>query len=181
LATRIDPELLKLFNATLDDVVANRAGTLSEAQRAKLAQMRGCRKNASLVATGAMLLPVAVLFTIGYTQINFARYPEAQTMYLLVVGLIVVILLLSMLWTYRQGRDLDRERISIVEGPAQTEIRQIKVRSSRYPRYELTIGKVRFFMESERALKAFKPGRQYRVYYIRYPAASIVLSAEAVS
>jgi hypothetical protein len=180
LATHIDLELLKMLDITSADVEANRAGTLTGAQRAKLAQMRGCRTKASIMALISMLLPLAILFYVGYTQFDFARDPNGGAMYMVAVGIIAIITLLAMLWTYRQGRALDREDISIVEGAAQTETRQIKVRSSRYPRYELTIDKTRFFLESERALKAFRPGRKYRVYYIKYPAASIILSVEVI-
>jgi hypothetical protein len=106
----------------------------------------------------------------------------------LVVGLIVVAVIGAMLWlSYaavsqnRASRDWESARIATMRVDATSgRVQPIADRSDGEQRHYLEVNGHRLYT-SKHELKAFKPGKQYRLYYVTGPDGSYLVNAEDLS
>ncbi len=149
-----------------EDLEANRAGTLSEAQRQKLAQR-------CLLMAGMALVGAVVLF-LAYSGLPSQRGDSLSPLALigLPIGLaLIAFALFELLATFLK---LQRAAVTVSRGRAEIELDP----SPRRLFGKLRLGSFEMIIPKEQ-LAAFHEGAQYAIYYT--PAPRQVLSAEFIS
>lgn len=159
------------LNFTADDLAANRAGHLSDRQRAYLTLDR--RKNAILGAVVEAALVVSV------TALLFVGLRDANTILTVLGGMLLLLntalsLFFVLNWV-RTSNDLKTGETETVEGPAQHVVRQAGQVQAASVRIGDTVEVPTADVE---AFKAFEPGAVYRLY--RTTHTRRLLSAERV-
>ena len=171
--------LLQVFAASLDDLVANRRGSLTPRQQQILARHIAIGSWSSRLAILVFLGSLA-FFLIGAPllikeeSVPQQVLPALGATVVVVLGIVGVFVGIGM----RRLRTLRRANISVIEGPIRRTTKHI--RHGRWTAYYLWIGRMRFQLLSEQQYKVFVEGRSYRIYYILYPPTQLILSLEEV-
>lgn len=164
--------LMKAFGFDADDLDANRAGRLSERQRANL------RAHRQMMGIMLGLMLGVIYLSVGLIPVVLGPLPAGASAttsgddagLIMGIGLINALVLLSCLYTYWLLRDQIHARLSVVEGVAGP-----APATSRVP--SLGIGPVAIPVIGAEQTSALAEGARYRVCFIRGPA-PIVLSIE---
>lgn len=172
--------LLQVFAWSMDDLVANRRGSLTPRQQQILARHIAIGSWSSRLAMLVFLGSVA-FFIIGAPvliqeeSVPQQVLPALGATVVVVLGIVGVFVGIGM----RRLRTLRRANISVIEGPMRRATKHI--RNGRWTAYYLWVGGMRFQLMSEQQYKVFVEGRSYRIYYILYPPTQLILSLEEVA
>ena len=177
-----------------DELAANRAGRLSERQRATLQRARsGGRRY------GLFVLALVVVFVVAVVVVLVPKIKQQANgsgdkvpVVPIVVGVLALVVLVMGLSIWRSRRRLDRlasGRVLEVTGPARGRARRMHGNvdsdfgQGEGLRYELRIGDTTFFVANQRVLDAFAADGVYRAYYAAgggHAVLNRLLSAERV-
>ena len=178
--------LMEAVKFTDADLEANRNGTVTEAQRAKLGKTLGMTRGATILGFGLFIIVIVAIGVYFFVfsdsgkallQSNSDDTPVGP----IVVGVlaaVVVIIFLSSLRTLTRMNDMARGKVSVAEGTA-----KLKTYSERtgigigMRSYQIKIGKTNFHVQSA-VFNAFVEGGSYRVFYIKMPPIHTILSVE---
>jgi hypothetical protein len=166
--------LMYQFAFSADNLAANRAGRLTDDQRGRARTLwrETVRRRELDYLAAWVVVSVALL---GWSALR----GEFGLTIALIVGVALVFVTSALLRRYN-ARDLRSGMISAAEGEAAMRMYTLGTRAGRVMNYELDIGERSFFRDNEAELVAFERGCFYRVYYIRYAPAHMILSAEAL-
>jgi hypothetical protein len=169
--------LLRAFACSIEDLVANRSGSLTTRQQHLLARHIAIGSWSSRLAVLVFLGSAACLLIGAPFLINEGPIPPQALPY--IVGTVLVMLGIAGVFVgigMRRVQMLRRGKISVIEGPIRRTTKRI--RQGRWVAYYLWIGDMRFQLTSEQQYNAFAEGRTYRIYYIHYPPTQLILSLE---
>jgi len=176
--TALNDRVQSRLRFTAEDLSANRAGRLSDAQQVLVRS-----KQRSYVRNGGIALAVMwAIFTalLIVSVISEGAKPQDLAVLPFVIAGMTLIFAAVGVGSRIHARELLRGQIRMVEGQAVTKRAKYTTRYGRGISYVLRIGRQKFLMTSERELDAFETGAHYRVYYIWYTPLHILLSAEAL-
>ncbi|MDZ4722030.1 MAG: hypothetical protein SH847_26515 [Roseiflexaceae bacterium] len=172
--------LLHAFGCSLDDLVANRRGSLTPHQQQIVAQQIAIGSWSSGLAA-LVILSSAAFFLIGAPfLIKDGPVPPQAVPYLIgtmlgVLGIVSVFIGIGM----RRVQVLRQAHISVIEGPIRCTTKQF--RHGRWIAYYAWIGHLRFQLTTQKQYKLLEEGNSYRIYYINYPPVQLILSIEELS
>lgn len=184
--TEHQPPLGEMLEFSAEELALNRQGHLSPAQQARVKRSRRWGTVLSLVIAVVVVAFLVVLALHEIPQISNEKGSSSEVP--LVAGVLALMALVAITGVFRSRRQFNRYasgRVATVEGVVKARVRRMRgnVGGIGAPygggvRYELTIGKTRFFVASRAVLDAFEPGRRYRGYYAGKGLISTLLSAE---
>ncbi len=186
-----DPaRIAAVLGFTTEELMLNRGGAMSDRQRAML---RGKQRSGSAgLAFVAVFAVVFGLFAAAYVVPKVSDGSTAPIAAIVwgVIGVVLVIVVSSWLRTLRRVGRLTSGKVREVVGAARTHARRLPGNMSdpAMPaygggtRYELTIGKLTFFVRNRAVLDAFTEGGSYRGYYTGGGGRlyNVLLSAERI-
>ncbi len=159
------------------DLLANRAGRLSERQQAR---QQAAGVSLRLGMTIFIVVMVGTLGVIAFASLQSGTSPsltdpEMLTTLGIAGGVIGLVILLSFLFSGRSYLKAAREtKIQVAEGEAQPG--KIKVDAAHF---EIKLGQTKIRLVTPEQLEAFEMGTAYRVYYLPGPIPT-VLSGEVM-
>jgi hypothetical protein len=162
--------LMQAAKFTEADLAANRAGTLSEAQRLNVQRWSREMRVASFTAWGVFATIIAVLGVIVVIGAPQAALPVGA-----VLAAVMLIVSFFVGLGLRRASEVASGRVRIAEGVAAKQIKRHD--KSHLTRYYVTIGEVRFQL-AKGLFDVLDEDAGYRVYYIQNPPPHIVLSIE---
>lgn len=175
--TPANERLLRAFGCRLDDLVANRRGSLTPRQQQLLA--RQIRIGSWSSGLAALMIVVSLAFFLVGAPLLIMDGPIPPQALPYFVGTAVVVLAIVSVFIgigIRRVQRLRKAQISVIEGPIRCSTRQIK--GGRWTAYYLWIGRLRFQLATQQQYKAVAEGTSYRIYYIHYPPTQMILSIE---
>lgn len=171
--------LMQAFGFSPADVISNRHGELTAAQRERLdAKHRDYFRKGNL--TILLMWGGFTLLIVGSLVLQGA---PPQDMEILPYALLGLTVFFGAAWLIARfhARNLTRQRFTFAEGQARTKTRKYYRYGREIHAYELRIGRHKFNLLSQDELSAFEDGVTYRVYYVPYAPLHIILSAEALA
>lgn len=159
------------------DLLANRAGRLSERQQAR---QQAAGVSLRLGMTVFIVIMIGTLGVIAFASLTSGTSqsltdPEMLTTLGIAGGVIGLVILLSFLFSGRNYLKAAREtKIKVAEGEAQ--VGKIKADAAHF---EIKLGKTKTRLLTLEQLEAFEMGTGYRVYYLPGPIPTI-LSGEVI-
>ncbi len=169
--------LMRAFTFDPDDLRANRAGTLSERQRRNL--RAGRMSMASMAATmlGVTYLGLALLPTLFGRSGSTGLVPADRTGLWIGVAVVTALIAGAFVYTYRLIKDQLHGRMSVAEGIARDPGDEGDGHPASRSVPTIRIGAVAVPVLDAAQRQALRPGRIYRVFYVRAPIA-VVLSLD---
>src|SRR5258708_38001186 len=174
--------LMQAIKFTPEDLEANRNGTITEAQRAKLGKNAGFTRGITLFMYGVFIVMIigigAYFFVFSDTGQNLLKSSNGDTpigpIVIGVLSAVVVIVFMSALRTLMRTNDMAKGKVSVTEGPA-----KLKTYPAGYwmRSYQAKIGKTNFHVQQP-VFNAFVEGGSYRLFYIKIPPTNYMLSIE---
>ena len=125
---------------------------------------------------GACTGSVIVFFGIAYVLQPADGFGQALPYLTFAAALFIGIFIFFIAVGIIRSRYLNERHISMAEGSASRSIRTLK--HGRWTAYYVTIGGVRFQLPSQDQFEVFRDNVQYRVFYIQYPPAHLILTLE---
>lgn len=177
---------LRQLGFSLEDLAANRSGSLTERQRDEIANrqtiyVRNGRfmllvmwLGFATVIVGFQLVPL-LLGSKSLDSFN-AELPYIGLSLLILSGLMGV----ALVWSIIGARNLMSGTIRVAEGQAKVRIRTLPGRYKHYPRCEVKLGGRTFLLVDRNQFDAFVDGVGYRVFYIPFAPLHVILSAEVI-
>ena len=183
------PDLAAVLGFSPEELMLNRAGRVSERQRALLSRARRSGLIWLLVVAVFMAAFVAVILLVVLPKLNTKDAGEGSVQTTpIVIGVLAFVVLIVVLSVARSRRSLSRlasGTVHAASGPASTRVRRMRGNEDSDHgeglRYELTIGATTFFVAGRSVLAAFVEGAPYRAYYAagnRNRVLNRILSAE---
>lgn len=187
--------LMQALNFTPQELMMNRSGVMSEAQKARLQAKYGQQRQAAMKIFAIVMVLTVVIFA-GIVATNaqlrgsledvFATSPAILAVPAVILVLWMLMIIVSLV---RSGRtDYTNRRLMAVEGVP-------KLKSSDYTystagavmsaagqdtyAYTVQMGKLTFYVDGE-AFNGFVQGRPYRLYYLPNGRVPLLVSAEAL-
>lgn len=171
--------LKKAFDFDESDFLLNQNGQLSEKQVELISQYQRINKFGGRLAFIVMFISTGLIILIPLYAVGFEyvkKYPEMAWGFLAVFSISWSLFLFS----YLLGRlrsDLKSGKISKVEGFAEHRTKMYR----RWRAYYVTIGEVKFQVDTPAKYKAIKPNVYYRIFYIRHHPHIILSGAEIIT
>jgi hypothetical protein len=190
----MDGELGAIVGFTADDLALNRAGRVSDRQRATLQRARTGGRRYGLLVLALLIVFVVAIVVVLVPKLNKEQHNSGEKVpivpiVLAVLAFVVVIFGLSLARSRRRLDRLASGRVLAVSGPARVRAHRIRGNTEgdlEYGggiRYELTVDTTTFFVASQRVLDAFATGGIYRAYYAAgggHAVMNRLLSAERI-
>jgi hypothetical protein len=156
---------------TAQSLKANQNGKLTDSQ---VEQLKPLFKTVRQRRTNSIITAVVVgvlgyFFATSGSFKNLSPYAIAGAL-----AAIAVFIVYTLVRTFLESRDVLQHKISVVEGMAQHKTGH--TRAGRLV-HVVQIGTVKFYV-NEQVFKAFVQGQPYKVYYIKFPPANVLLSVE---
>jgi hypothetical protein len=168
--------MMDAFEFTSNDLAANRANKLTTDQQKRIATYIRIANTSTRLALIACVGTIAVFFGIAYRLQPADGLGQALPVLILAAVLFMSIFIFFIIVGRIRSRHLYNGHISVIEGQAARSTR--KVKNGRWTAYYVTIGKVRFQLSSRAQYEAFQEDAHYRVFYIQYPPAHLILTVE---
>ena len=176
--SRATTPLLEAFSSTPAELDANEKGIITPRQRKLLDEhirIGGCGTRAAIIAfVGSAAFMIALPFLTGDMPAATSALPwiaGTALLMLVIAGIFIAI------GKRRLGRLRDPE-VGMVEGVAECTIKEVG--RQRWKAFHLRIGSQRFQLPTREQYDALVDGGSYRIYYVEYPPAHIILSAERI-
>lgn len=166
------------FDFTNKDLAANRANKLTQDQHKRIVAHIRIARTSTRLALIACLGSIVVFFWIADRLQPADGFGEALPFLILAAVLFMTIFILFIVVGIIRSRHLKNHRISVVEGHAARSTRTMK--NGRWTAYYVTIAGVRFQLSSQAQFECFQDHTNYRVFYIQYPPAQLILSVEEI-
>ncbi len=164
------------FGFTNDDLSANHANKLTQRQHKQIASYIKIAKMSTRLGLGACIGSVIVFFGVAYSLQPADGFGQALPYLMLAAALFISIFIFFITVGIIDSRHLNERHISMAEGPASRSIRKLKY--GRWTAYYVTIAEIRFQLSSQEQFEVFRDNMQYRVFYIQYPPAHLILTVE---
>lgn len=164
------------FEFTSDDLAANRADKLTPAQQKRITTHIRIAKTSTRLALIACIGSIAIFFAIAYRLQPADGFGGALPFLISAAVVFMSIFIFFIVVGMIRSRHLYNRQISVIEGSAVRSTR--KVKNGRWTAYYVSIGEIRFQLSSRAQFEAFQDHVQYRVFYIQYPPAHVILSIE---
>lgn len=162
------------FDFTEEDLLANRAGRLSNQQNERLDEYLSVAKKRSrfalIVGVGSVLIMFGIAFFVEPDQ-----FPQALPYLSIAAALYLVIFLAFMIVDFNRLRRLDAREVQTVEGVAQLSSKKLK--HGRWTVYYVVVDKIQFQIHRDQ-FEAFQDGARYKVFFLNHPPTHWVLSVE---
>lgn len=168
--------LESVFDFTADDLASNAKGQLTERQQELLKSYRkvsGCGTITAFIAVIGSFGVMAVIFLLSSDN-ESPLPPEAMLAIGGVFGFAILLFLIFWLWGIYRVRYVRSPKVFDVTGQAHPKIKKRQYHTE----YYVKIGNVRFQLQSKNQYDAIQADQTYRVYYVHYPPAHIILSIE---
>jgi hypothetical protein len=182
--TETDRALAQAWGFTAEDLAANRIGQVTPRQRAVLALYQRGRRRGMILAL--VLVVGSVLFwllaMVWGVDTSGPGFRQAWPYLLLTLSIFLAVFGATLAAGMIRTRDVIRLRLSVAQGPAMTTMKTF--RRGRFRRVAsdyIWVGPVRFVAYTPEQAAALEEGRDYRVFYVRYPPFNIVLSMETLA
>ena len=156
------------------DLLANRAGECSQAQRERLRREHGRQRRNGLIAL-LVRAAIAAAAALGLPAAGAPAWPG-----LAAGAALVGVTALSVVRGYAHNADLRKGRLRIAEGRARLRKRR-RTAATPVTTYHLKIGESPEWTVAGPHWKAFRQGEAYRVAYARMTGTPFLLSAEELS
>jgi hypothetical protein len=176
--TDLNRRLQDMFAFKEFDVRANRAGRMSQRQRALL-QAAGRNVTLSFVLFTFIMLGSLGFIAFMLVQSGSASPaqllsdPDSLTTLMAASAVVILVIGIGAVISRRYVANLGAKHFSVARGAA-------AVASKAEGNWQIRIGVTRLRMPTEEHMRAFQPGTEYRVYYLP-GAMPMVLSAEVAS
>src|SRR5450432_3341605 len=161
--------LMQAVKFTDADLEANRNGTVTEAQRAKLGKTLGMTRGATILGFGLFIIVIVangVYFFVfsdsgkALLQSNSDDTPIGPIV-IGVLAAVVVVIFLSVLRTLMRTNDMAQDRVSVTEGTARLKTYMARTSVGIGMRsYQVKIGKTNFHVQGD-VFNAFVEGGAY--------------------
>jgi hypothetical protein len=174
-----------------DELAMNRAGRLSDSQRARMGRSRSRGRTGTVVLGLIVVAFIAVIAVAVVPHLSTGKSSGSSATVPAVIGALALIAVVMAFSLLRARRSLDRlvpDHVERTEGVTTTREHRLRGNvgdlSSGFQgygggiRYEVTIGGTRFFVKGRTVLEAFQDGRSYRGYYVGRGVMAMLLSAE---
>lgn len=179
-----DRDLGLAWGFTAEDLAANRIGQVTPRQRAVLASYKRGRRRGMILAlvfvAGCVLFwLLAVAWGVDTSGPGFR---QARPYLLLTLSIFLAVFGAALAAGMIRTRDVVRLRLSVAQGPARTTVKTF--RRGRFRRVAsdyIRVGPARFVAYTPEQAAALEEGRDYRVFYVKYPPPNIVLSIETLA
>jgi len=181
--------LMQAVPFTQEELMSNRKGTISEAQRERLGKQAGGTQIATLVMFVIFILVIAGIFAYLFVFTHtgdsllkmFTEDPTTLPIVGGVLGVVALIIIFSFLRTLMRTSDLRRGKVSVAQGKAKMSSTRMTVGyvATVATAYELKIGKVKFYV-TRGVFDNIIEGALYRIYYVKNYPMHAVLSLEEV-
>jgi len=167
-----------IFDFTADDLASNSKGQLTTRQQELIKTYRTVSNRGIMVSFIAVIGSFGVMALILLLGLN--RLSPLPSEAIIVVGgmfgLVISIFLIFWLWGIYRARYIRTPRVFDVTGQAHPYFKKRQY----YTEYHVSIGKIRFQIQSENQYNAIRADQTYRVHYIHYPPTHIILSIAAL-
>ena len=174
--TMSDSPLMDAFKFNAEDLSANRADTLTARQIERmdvyLKASKANRRLAWVVCVGTVIVFFGIAFVLQPADEVRRALPylvSGIALYMLVFGFFIALGVF-------QGRHLSGRRLSVVAGTASRSTRKLK--QGRWTAWYVTIDGVRFQLHDQDQYKALQDDVKYRIFYIHYPPAHVILTLD---
>jgi hypothetical protein len=164
------------FEFTDDDLVANRANKLTPVQQKRIAAYIKIANTSSRLALIACIGSIVIFFAIAYGLQPADGFGGELPFLILAAAVFMSIFIFFIVLGMIRSRHLHNRHISVVEGVAARSTR--KVKHGRWTAYYVTIAEIKFQLSSRAQFEAFREDAHYRVFYIQYPPAHLILTVE---
>lgn len=164
------------FEFTDHDLSANRENKLTPDQHKRITAYIKIANTSTWLAVVACMGSIVVFFGIAYRLQPVGGFGEALPILILAAILFMSIFIFFIVVGMIRSRHLYNRRISVAEGYAARSTR--KVKNGRWTAYYVTIAETRFQLSSRAQFEVFQDNEFYRVFYIQYPPAHLILSME---
>jgi hypothetical protein len=168
--------MMDAFEFTSDDLAANRANRLTPDQQKLITTYIKIANTSTRLALIACVGSIAVFFGIAYRLQPADGLGQALPFLISAAVVFMSIFIFFIVVGIIRSRHLYNRHISVVEGQAARSTRKLK--NGRWTAYYVTIGETRFQLSSRAQFEAFQDHAHYRVFYIQYPPAHLILSME---
>ncbi len=167
---------MEAFGFTHDDLLSNRANKLTQSQQRKINSHIKIAEISTRLALGACIGTIILYLGIGYALRPENGYGQALPYLIFATALFIGIFIFFILVGNYKGRYLREGQISIVEGTANPSTK--KLNHGRWTAYYVSVGDVKFQLSSQDQFDALQANVRYRIFYIQYPPAHIILAIE---
>lgn len=168
--------MMDAFEFTDHDLAANRANKLTSGQHKRINTYIKIANTSTWLALIACIGTIMVFFGIAYRLRPADGFGRALPVLILAAVLFMSIFIFFIIVGMIRRRDLDNHHISVIEGSAARSTRKLK--NGRWTAYYVTIAGTRFQLSSRMQFEAFRDDAHYRIFYIQYPPAHLILSME---
>ncbi len=168
--------MMDAFEFTNDDLLANRANKLTPDQQKRIAACINIANTSTRLALIACMGSIVLFFGIAYRLQPADGFGGALPFLILAAVLFMSIFIFFIIVGIIRRRHLDNRRISVTEGYAARSTRKLK--NGRWTAYYVTIAETRFQLSSQAQFEVFRDNAHYRVFYIQYPPAHLILTLE---
>ena len=164
------------FEFTNHDLLANRANKLTPDQHKRIAACIKIANTSTRLALIACIGSIVVFFGIAYRLQPADDFGQELPFLILAAVAFISIFIFFIIVGIIRRHHLDNRRISVIEGYAARSTRKLK--NGRWTAYYVTIAETRFQLSSQAQFEAFRDNVRYRVFYIQYPPAHLILTLE---
>jgi hypothetical protein len=168
--------MMDAFEFTDHDLSANRENKLTPAQHKRIAAYIKVANTSTWLALIACIGSIVVYFGIAYRLRPTDGFGQELPILILAAVLFMSIFIFFIIVGMIRSRHLKYRQISVIEGYAVRSTRKLK--NGRWTAYYVTIAETRFQLSSQAQFEAFRDNAHYRVFYIQYPPAHLILSIE---
>jgi hypothetical protein len=168
--------MMDAFEFTSDDLVANRTNKLTPGQQKRIDAHIRIARTSTWLALIACIGTIILFLGIAYRLQPAEGFGGALPILILAAVLFMSIFIFFIVVGRIRSRHLYNRNISVIEGQAARSTRKLK--NGRWTAYYVTIEGTRFQLSSRAQFEAFQDHAHYRVFYIQYPPAHLILSME---
>ncbi len=167
------------FGFTQDDLLANRENKLTPRQQKLVTSYIKIAAVSTRLAVVACVGTVLLYFGIGYAMRPENGFGQALPYLIFAAALFVGIFAFFIMLGFSKSRQLRERQISTITGTANRSTK--KLNYGRWTAYYVMIGNIKFQLQSQDQFDILQDNAQYRVFYIQYPPAHIILSLEPLA
>jgi hypothetical protein len=175
-----DAMLMAAFGFSDEDLQANRAGELTDAQRERVTAVyqqyrRGIMPTLGII--GAIMVSAVVVSLVrDFLSLDGLSPDELARGLPVCLPLVSVVVVIAGVRSYWLTTGVRRGRIQVAEGVTRLKTGLYRGHT---PYYHAKIGGHTFYLANATEFGGFKEGERYRVYYVRYWP-DVILSGERV-
>jgi uncharacterized membrane protein len=168
--------MMDTFEFTDADLSANRENKLTPDQHKRINTYIKIATTSTWLALIACIGTIGVFFGLAYRLRPADGFGQELPILILAAFVFMSIFIFFIIVGMIRTRHLNNRHISVTEGSAARSMRKLK--HGRWTAYYVTIAETRFQLSSRAQFEVFQDNAHYRVFYIQYPPAHLILSIE---